>query len=522
MNKKVLSLALAVTMMASVTAQAATNLKDYVGGGSYSSCLDGGLFSYTKYNQVWGNTPAKVAPEIETAVKTASSSTYGVYSTSALYSTSANNVFDYKVTLKMDKVLETLNNVYDKAELVFDLDENLDDTAKAAMKTQVGASTVEGNFAVTISYDNTKLSHAALTAADVVLTQNGVASNIFEIDEANCDFTAANPVVAFKVKGTPDVATLKANANGEMADVVVEISGFTAAVTNENISVSASMTGKTTFKDNRTEYAFVDYETQATTNDTAMVYLTTSTGGSLGGGSSYTPSKPNTDNKDDSNTDDKDDNNTDEPAIDEPSTDNKDDNNTDEPAIDEPTNGFGDVNDTDWFADSVKYVVENGLMSGVSNEEFAPTSNLTRAMLVAILYRAAGEPEVVNKSIPFADVSADSYYAQAVIWAQQNNIVAGMSDNEFAPDVNITREQIATIIYRFAQFMGYDVTVAEDADLSAFEDMGDISEYAVDAMRYAVASGLIKGKTETTLNPADTATRAEIAAILQRFIEANK
>lgn len=180
---------------------------------------------------------------------------------------------------------------------------------------------------------------------------------------------------------------------------------------------------------------------------------------------------------------------------------------------------FTDVKENDWFAENVKYVVENGLMNGTTETEFAPNDNLTRAMLVTILYRAVGEPEV-NKSMPFADVTADSYYANAVIWAQQNGIVSGVNENEFAPDENITREQIATIIYRYANFKEYDTSAK--ADISAYTDADEISDYATEAMQYAVASGLIKGKTETTLNPQDNATRAEIAAILQRFIKVNK
>ena len=180
---------------------------------------------------------------------------------------------------------------------------------------------------------------------------------------------------------------------------------------------------------------------------------------------------------------------------------------------------FTDVKDNDWFCENVKYVIENGLMNGVSETEFAPNDNLTRAMLVAILYRAAGEP-TVNKSVPFADVAADSYYANAVIWAQQNGIVSGVNENEFAPDENITREQIATIIYRYAKAMGYNISAK--AEISAYADANKISEYATEAMQYAVGIGLMKGKTQTTLNPQDNATRAEIAAILQRFIEGNK
>ncbi len=171
-----------------------------------------------------------------------------------------------------------------------------------------------------------------------------------------------------------------------------------------------------------------------------------------------------------------------------------------------------------WGEDAISFMVEQGLMNGISEDEFAPDGTLTRAMLVTILYRAAGQP-AVNKGIPFGDVTADSYYADAVNWAQQNGIVNGMTENEFAPDENITREQIATIIYRFAKAMGYDVSVGEDTNILSYTDAEEISEYAVEAMCYAVGSGLLKGKTESTLNPGDNATRAELATIIQRFLK---
>ena len=142
-------------------------------------------------------------------------------------------------------------------------------------------------------------------------------------------------------------------------------------------------------------------------------------------------------------------------------------------------------------------------------------------MRVAILYRADGEP-AVNKSIPFSDVDANVYYTSAVVWAQQNGIVNGVTENAFAPDDNITREQIAAIMFRYAKYKGYDVSVGENTNILSYTDAESISEYAISAMQYAVGSGLMKGKTESTINPLDNATRAEIAAILQRFIEANK
>lgn len=188
----------------------------------------------------------------------------------------------------------------------------------------------------------------------------------------------------------------------------------------------------------------------------------------------------------------------------------------DDPEVAEWKNPFNDVKADDWFYANVQYVAQNKLMNGVATDKFAPNDTLTRAMLVTVLYRNEGEP-AVNKSIPFADVDMDVYYASAVIWAKQNGIVNGVTETEFAPDENITREQIAAIMFRYAQYKGMDaVTLEENLH---FSDASEISEYAVSAMNWAVGTGLMKGKSTTTINPKDNATRAEIAAILQRFIE---
>ena len=181
---------------------------------------------------------------------------------------------------------------------------------------------------------------------------------------------------------------------------------------------------------------------------------------------------------------------------------------------------FTDVMESDWFFENVKYAYENGLLYGISETKFGPQIEMTRAMLVTVLYRAEGEP-AVNKSVPLADVDENAYYANAVAWAQQNGIVYGVTENKFAPDDNITREQIVTILFRYTKYKGYDVSVGENTNILSYTDAKDISEYAVPAMQYAVGSGLIKGKTESTINPLDNATRAEIAAILQRFFETN-
>lgn len=184
-----------------------------------------------------------------------------------------------------------------------------------------------------------------------------------------------------------------------------------------------------------------------------------------------------------------------------------------------PSKAFADLDVTAWYHLDTDYAIENGIFKGVTENTFAPNDKLTRAMLVTVLYRVEGEP-ATNRSIPFADIDMGAYYASAVSWAKQNGIVNGVTENEFAPDDNITREQIAAIMMRYAVYKGMDAVTLEEN--LGFEDSSEISEYAVSAMNWAVGSGLINGKSATTLNPKDNATRAEIAAILHRFLKANK
>lgn len=184
-------------------------------------------------------------------------------------------------------------------------------------------------------------------------------------------------------------------------------------------------------------------------------------------------------------------------------------------------NPFIDVTKPDWFYNNVRWAHENSIMKGTADNMFSPNTALTRAMLVTILYRAEGESEV-DKLSGFEDVADDAYYAKAVAWAEANGIVKGYSETQFGPDDNILREQIAAIMHRYAQYKKYDVSAGENTNILSYSDYEEISEYAIGSMQYAVGSGLIKGKSDTTLNPKDNATRAEAAAILQRFTEANQ
>ena len=176
---------------------------------------------------------------------------------------------------------------------------------------------------------------------------------------------------------------------------------------------------------------------------------------------------------------------------------------------------FHDVTEGDWFYDAVRYAYETGLMDGVGDSLFAPNSQTTRAQLVTILYRLEGEPEVSGTS-GFTDVEAGTWYTDAVAWAAANGIVNGTTDTTFAPGEDITREQLVTVLYRYAESKGYDVSAS--ADLSGYPDAGQVQDYAQPAMAWAVAEGIVEG-VDGTLNPAGNATRAQIATILMRFCE---
>lgn len=177
---------------------------------------------------------------------------------------------------------------------------------------------------------------------------------------------------------------------------------------------------------------------------------------------------------------------------------------------------FGDVKTADWFYNDVKYVYDKGMMAGTAADVFAPNATTTRAMIVTILYRLEGSPAVTGTSA-FVDVPAGQWYTDAVNWAAANQIVKGTSATTFAPNDSITREQMAAILYRYAQYKGYDVT--KKADLSGYSDNSQVSAYAKDALAWANAAKLINGVTNTTLAPQGNATRAQVSAILHRFCD---
>ena len=188
-----------------------------------------------------------------------------------------------------------------------------------------------------------------------------------------------------------------------------------------------------------------------------------------------------------------------------------------DPTVVEPTTSFTDVTSTDWFAEAVKYVADKGMMNGTSKTTFGPKSGTTRGMIVTVLYRLENEPSTSATS--FTDVASDAYYANAVAWANVNGVVSGYGNSKFGPNDSITREQLAAILYRYAQYKKYDVSVGEDTNIMDFDDVRQISSYAVPAIQWACGAGVMTGKSTTTLDPNGGATRAEVAAMLMRFCE---
>lgn len=180
-----------------------------------------------------------------------------------------------------------------------------------------------------------------------------------------------------------------------------------------------------------------------------------------------------------------------------------------------PSKRYTDVDQSLWYHEAIDFVIENGLFLGTSDTTFEPNTAMNRAMLVTVLWRLEGKP-VVSSSGTFEDVASNTWYTDAVTWANTNKIVEGYGSGLFGPNDNMTREQMAAILYRYAEFKGYDVTAIDN--LTAFTDARDVSDWALSAIKWAVAEELITGVTTTSLDPRGNATRAQVATILMRLI----
>ena len=183
-----------------------------------------------------------------------------------------------------------------------------------------------------------------------------------------------------------------------------------------------------------------------------------------------------------------------------------------------PSEKFTDVDQDLWYHEAIDYVIENGIMVGITDTTFEPETLTTRAQIVRVLWNIEGNPAPDGKA-DFSDVPEDKWYSDAVAWASENGIVSGYGDHTFGPDDSLTREQMAMILYQYAQYKGYDVTTGESVDLSSFADGDQVGSWAKDCMRWAVAEKIIQGKGNNLLDPKGTARRCEMAQMLYGFLE---
>ena len=181
-----------------------------------------------------------------------------------------------------------------------------------------------------------------------------------------------------------------------------------------------------------------------------------------------------------------------------------------------PSATFADLDIDAWYIDSTDFVIANGLMNGIGGDKFNPNGTTSRAMIVTILWRLEGEP-VVNSASVFNDVENGQWYSDAIAWANMNSIVEGY-DGKFDPTGEITREQFAAILWRYAKYKGYNVSVGENTNILSYNDAFEVSEYAIPAMQWACGAGLMQGDVGN-LTPKADATRAQAAALFQRFCE---
>jgi hypothetical protein len=187
----------------------------------------------------------------------------------------------------------------------------------------------------------------------------------------------------------------------------------------------------------------------------------------------------------------------------------------------ESSHTFDDIAEDSEYADAVKYVLDSGIMTGVSENVFAPEEKLNRAMAVTAIWRAEGCP-IVNYALGFGDVASDSWYTEAIRWAASEGIVNGYSDKEFNPNDIISREQLATVMWRYAKYKDTDVSIGENTNILSYEDFFSVSKYAVPAFQWTCGSGIMSGNTTSTLAPAEPVNRIIFASVLYNYLQSIK
>ena len=472
--------------------------------------------------------PTTVNKDLSLVVGAREGTSAGAYSNAAfsliIGATESSKTVDYKTVLDMSPIRALFSEPF--------ITTLLPAPENSALNNEfnTGAVTTSVNVAITFP--------AAATITGDLSKKAGEPGSIGTLDAGTGMFSEVSRTLAgntltinFKNKDSLTVGELRADVNGLLKDISFTLDDAVAYSADGNYSVSVTLSGSTTI-------AFTS-RTQTVTYSGSSSNLVVATkllpAGGSGGASTFLTVKFNTNGGTEVGSISVNNGRTiDAPVTTRPGytfkgwyTDNKfttpfdfstkiTKNITLYACWDEDAKWFTDVHSDDWFYDIVKYAYANGLMNGVSDTEFAPNMGMTRSMFVTVLYRIEKEPDGdINKI--FNDVVQNSWYDKAVAWATENGVTKGVSETEFDPDRIITREQIVTMVYRYAKFKGYDISAAESTDISSFEDADTISEYAVPSFKWAVGTGVIVGKSDVTLCPKDDTTRAEAAAILTRL-----
>ncbi|MCL1857665.1 MAG: leucine-rich repeat protein [Oscillospiraceae bacterium] len=385
-------------------------------------------------------------------------------------------------------------------------------------------SYAEGTPVSITATENNGYTFAGWTAIGITLSENTARSIEFTMPDNNVMLTANFTKINYIITANPATGTytntqsVTLSVNAANVGIYYTVNGTEPTINNILYTGAIAVNQSVTIK----AVAVIDGEI---VSDVATFVYTINT--SSGSGDSYVPPyTPPTDGDttgetgsgiDSDNTSDDDDSG-DLEEISDKDTPLSNAKFGDEPSAEGYVNPYTDVKEDDWFAEAARIMNQLGIMIGSGNTNtFKPHDVTNRYMLATILYRLNGEPEVSEDAIiPFSDVIAGEWYSDAIIWAYETGLMNGFPDGTFKGSELLTREQIVTVFYRYAEIMGFDVSAR--ADLSKYEDAGKISDWALEAMQWAVAVGLIVGRTETTTVPQGEATRAEIAMIMKRFL----
>ncbi|MBE5039502.1 S-layer homology domain-containing protein [Ructibacterium gallinarum] len=431
----------------------------------------------------------------------------------AMVEIDAGDSINLKATVDMSSVREAFESYVAEAKAT--INEIADEETKNLLLQKLAESQISGSFEILLKYPKSLTLPTAVTGGEALYGFSSAAEKVFEEESREVvavDSNTSALKIVIKVAGPVQddgsrlgyctESEVEANIDEYLPDL--EFVAANIDIPQRGVYLfSGEMTGETTVKGNNTERTITYTAVQKPGNEnpedntgiSVSVEATGSSaypvgpGTSVGGSGSKLPGT----------------------SVILPGTSTSSSSSEETDAV-----AFYDVNAQDWFYDGVSYVVSNGLMNGVSSNEFAPYEETTRAMICTILWRMENSPAAGATAV-YGDVASDAYYASPIAWATQAGIVNGYGDGLFGPDDVITREQMAAILNRYANYKG--AKAVQFADLSAYQDASSVSDWATQNMAWAVGAGLISGKENNNLDPSASAIRAEVATIFMRYCE---